>query len=48
MSMEVREEKKNEKIVFFDKKALEGPLSAKSRYIEHLADTDSENQGNRL
>lgn len=46
--MEVKEVKKNEKIVFFDKKSLEGPLSQKSRYIEHLADTESDTQGIKL
>lgn len=43
--MEVKEVNKNEKVVFFDKNALSGPLSANSRYIEHLADTDPDQPG---
>ena len=43
--MEVKEVKKDEKVVFFNKNTLSGPLSEKSRYIEHLADTDPEQQG---
>lgn len=43
--MELKESGKD-KIIFFDKKDLSGPLSEKSRYIEHLADNDPDQPGN--
>jgi hypothetical protein len=43
--MEVKEINDKEKIVFFDKDSLKGPLSEKLRYIEHLADNDPEQPG---
>lgn len=43
--MEVREPNQKDKIIFFDKKSLSGPLSENSKYIEHLADNDPEQPG---
>ena len=39
------EVKSNEKVVFFDKKSLSGPLSVQSKYIEHLAENDPDQPG---
>jgi hypothetical protein len=32
-------------VVFFDKKSLQGPLSLKSRYIQHMSENDPEQPG---
>ena len=39
------ESKKNQKLIFFDKDSLSGPLSEHSKQIERLADNDPENPG---
>lgn len=42
--MELNKSNKD-KVLFFGKKELNGPLTEKSRYIEHLADNDPDQPG---
>jgi hypothetical protein len=43
--METKELSAKDKVVFFDKKSLSGPLSMHSKYIQHMAENDPEQPG---